>query len=313
MAAVFVLRPSGTAATAGSGLEYFDADSLGRLGKVSFPGVPIAVAASANALWVASAGDSSLTELDPRSTRPIPQPGSGTSSISVLEGTGSDPYALSSLVYASDSEWLADSTRGVLIRVNSYLGPLVRIPIGSPGDDVLAAGRRVIWVAHGSPPGELVAVDESTDRVLERIATSAVPIAVAATGASVWDVSAGPLGSGRLTRYAAATGRVLATTNLPGHPTALALGFGSVWVTVSSPSLVLRVDMSSDAVAATIPVGTGPDAITAGPRAVWVTSAGTKTFTAIDPATDHVRATGKLHGLPHAVLAAFDKLWIVES
>src|SRR5262249_49095755 len=160
--------------------------------------------------------------------------------------------------------------------------------------DVLAADSGLIWVADGSPPGSLIAVDENTDRVVRRVATTAAPIGIAARDGSVWAISATPQRSGRLTRYSASTGHVLATINLPGHPNAVTVGFGSVWVAVTEANLVLRLDPSSNAVIATIPVGWGPNALAAGEGRIWVTSGGTDTLAAIDPGTNRVSATAKL-------------------
>jgi YVTN family beta-propeller protein len=73
-----------------------------------------------------------------------------------------------------------------------------------------------------------------------------------------------------------------------GEPAA---GNGAVWVPRASDNTVSRIDLSSNSLAATIPVGTHPTAVALTPGAVWVANAGGPSVSRIDPATNEVVAT----------------------
>ena len=76
-----------------------------------------------------------------------------------------------------------------------------------------------------------------------------------------------------------------------GEPAA---GNGAVWVPRASDNTVSRVDLSTNTVTATIPVGKYPTAIAVTPGAVWVANAGGPSVSRIDPATNEVVATIRL-------------------
>ena len=73
-----------------------------------------------------------------------------------------------------------------------------------------------------------------------------------------------------------------------------AVGADAMWVPRAPDNAVSRIDMSSDTVAATIPVGPYPVAAAVTPGAVWVVNALGPSVSRIDPATNRVVATIRL-------------------
>jgi YVTN family beta-propeller protein len=95
-------------------------------------------------------------------------------------------------------------------------------------------------------------------------------------------------GSGQLVRIDLATRSVSASIPVGSHPAGVAVGEGSVWVTNAGDGTVSRIDPVSNAVTATIPVGRGPEGIAVGEGAVWVANRFSNTVSRIDPATNGV-------------------------
>jgi YVTN family beta-propeller protein len=68
----------------------------------------------------------------------------------------------------------------------------------------------------------------------------------------------------------AVTRQVIERIPVGRNPTAVATGFGSVWVTNYDDGTVSRIDPATNQVVATIEVGPHPDHIAGGEGGVWV-------------------------------------------
>ena len=112
--------------------------------------------------------------------------------------------------------------------------------------------------------------------VAARIPVGGKVLAIAADDTAVWVLSDNRV----LSRVDPATNKVVATVSLPDSewPEAnVAVGDGSVWVTVASPSTVvqpeldslLRIDPATNRIVATIHVGPSPIGIGVAPDSVW--------------------------------------------
>jgi YVTN family beta-propeller protein len=101
-------------------------------------------------------------------------------------------------------------------------------------------------------------------------------------------------------------------------PEAIALGDGSLWMTVSGfddggnylPGSLLRVDPATGTQLATIAIGGNPGDIETTPGAVWVAANEDDKVLRIDPATNSVAATIAVPGGPEGVAFAFGSLWV---
>ena len=102
------------------------------------------------------------------------------------------------------------------------------------------------------------------------------------------------------------------TTGLPGPPSAIALGFSSVWLPTNGH--VVRVDARTQQIAANIPApGVAEDsriAVTA--SGVWVTGSGTPVVVRIDPDANRVIGVVKLPRglLPTSIAAGPGGVWV---
>ena len=92
---------------------------------------------------------------------------------------------------------------------------------------------------------------------------------VAATSTAVWAVSGGHFCVPQVFRIDPATNLARPFVATGNAPTAVAVGFGDLWVSDSFENTVTRVDPAGCG-RGTIPVGHGPIAVAAGEDAVWV-------------------------------------------
>jgi YVTN family beta-propeller protein len=72
---------------------------------------------------------------------------------------------------------------------------------------------------------------------------------------------------------------------------------------------VTRIDPLSGSTV-TIPVGSHPSAIAYGAGSVWVTNAGDGTISRIDPATNNVTKTIKVGNDPEGIIVGEGRVWV---
>jgi peptide/nickel transport system substrate-binding protein len=110
------------------------------------------------------------------------------------------------------------------------------------------------------------------------------------------------------------TGKPQAAIELPGPPSSVAVGAGSIWVADSSGQTVLRVDPSNGVVVDRIRIGGEPGSIASGGGAIWVASTLGGTIKRIDAATDTVTQTVGLGGA-NAAAIVFGRggLWVADA
>jgi YVTN family beta-propeller protein len=96
-------------------------------------------------------------------------------------------------------------------------------------------------------------------------------------------------------------------------PTALAYGFGSLWVANSGGNTVSRINPKSREEIARITVGHNPGAIAIGANKVWVVNTVDGTVSGIDPITEQAVATPEVGSLPGAIAAGRNGVWVANS
>lgn len=174
----------------------------------------------------------------------------------------------------------------------SRLAVSARIPI-APGLTDVATGFGGVWVTGGEG---VVHVDPATGEVVAdiRVPGTGDYGRIAMGQGSVWVTAPElrPDGSrGNLVRIDPATDEVTATVHIGGPIQGLAVGNGSVWVTVpdATASTVYRVDASTGRVADTVRVGEGAGPVVFAEGSLWVIHewAG-GSVDRIDPATGDV-------------------------
>jgi YVTN family beta-propeller protein len=97
------------------------------------------------------------------------------------------------------------------------------------------------------------------------------------------------------------------------HPSGVAVGEGSVWVTNSGDGTVSRIDPVTNTITATITVGQRPQGIAVGEGTVWVANNLNNTVSRIDPATNETVATISVATLPFAVVLGEGSVWAISD
>ena len=96
------------------------------------------------------------------------------------------------------------------------------------------------------------------------------------------------------------------------RPTAVAAGFGSVWVTNSGDNSLTRIDRHTLTGAPVPTGGASPSGVTVGFGSVWVANSGDATVTRIDPTTARPTTISVRPG-PTGIVAAFGSIWVTNS
>lgn len=181
---------------------------------------------------------------------------------------------------------------------------------GEPDWVTLADGYVFSWTTgvgrFDAVTGELLS---TTD-----IGTASICLAMDAGFGSVW---VGLCGVPALMRLDPATGDVQATIPLPVsdlHPEgSLAAGEGGVFAVASSEEQVVKVDPSTNTVAATFEVPHGAAAVRAGFGAVWVTYPERNEVLRMDPASGEVTGTTNVGSGPRFLAVGDEGVWVMNQ
>jgi YVTN family beta-propeller protein len=111
------------------------------------------------------------------------------------------------------------------------------------------------------------------------------------------------------------TGEEIAQVAVPGAPTSLGTGFGSLWVAAAQDNggALARVDPVTNRVLATITVGGFPIGIAAGFGSIWQANYQDGTLSRVDPATNKVIATIPVGPGPAQVVTAGGLVWVGDE
>jgi YVTN family beta-propeller protein len=267
---------------------------------------PRGVAVGRNGVWVANSTDGTVSQIDPETLKVVQTIGIGGQATDVVEAAG--------------SVWVVTGIDNMLVHVDARTGgvqaklQLSRDPTASAY--AVAAGEGAVWVASGN---RLIAIDPHTRAILSgrrglQCCSTLTDIAVGV--GAVWVAELGQT----VARISATTGKSTGTAELGVFPTALAVGYGSVWVAVPQPGPVPRVavwvlDLQTVRVTETISIGEGGPyvptlGVATGAGAIWVTNYAERTLRRIDPTTRTVVATIRLGGRPHSVAFGHGRVWV---
>jgi streptogramin lyase len=262
-------------------------------------GAPLRVAAAADAIWVTSEPDGTLTRLDPASGQALGKPlrlGAGISGVAVGAG----------------SVWVADPPRGEVLRIDPKAERVVdRIEVGgSPGPIVFGAGR--VWVADEAGAG-ISAIDAKGGSVYRRgLVPHAAPLRLAVGAGGLWASSAA---TGSVRRIDLSTLRPGAPIPVGRGPAGVTVAAGLVWIANSRGDTVSKVDPSIHSVLGDpIEVGGRPGGIDAGTSTVWVASASEDAVTRIDlESGERDGAPIQVGSEPGAVAVGAEAVWVADN
>ncbi len=260
---------------------------------------PVAVAATAGSLWVASMDDNSVTRVDAPTghvLRSIP--------------LGGVPTALTT---TADAVWVSDET-GRITRIDPEYNRALTVQQLAAGSTAsrgvswpILAGFGSVWVAN--PDGYVVRLDDETGRQTASVEVGNDPTAIAIGSGSVWVTNGA---DGTVTRIDPTT--LLARTIPVGHgPAAVGVNSAGAWVANAGDNTVVRIDPQTDAVTVTTRVGEGAAAVLATDRAVWVVDGRDGTVVTLDPHSGVVTRSLYVGGTPTAVASGAGRVWVTVA
>ena len=127
-------------------------------------------------------------------------------------------------------------------------------------------------------------------------------------------VTVPPASATRLVAFDASSRRIEVASTPADAPTALASGFGSLWVADPNGGQILRINRRNGSVTDRIAVPGQPSSLAVGASAVWVASAVGGFVTRIDPATDRPTRVRRLGGANSSALLFVDHaLWVADQ
>jgi len=267
--------------------------SSGQLaGTAAPPAPPAATTAPASATPPPPTPTTPATVNSPKPTLALPHP------IDLLKTTATKIDAGPSpdfIVLAGEYAFVSGIGNGIG-RFDQATGEFVD-SVTIPGDscEALDSGFGAAWTATCRGPG-LARIDAVTGVVTTADLGGQIPDPEASIGvgeSGVWII----VGSGSprtLLRVDPVTMSVAATYEIPGRPTAVRAGLGSVWVSDPTLDRIHRVDPATGSIVATILVGDQPQFMAVGERALWTMDQVSGTVSRVDPATNRVAATIQL-------------------
>jgi YVTN family beta-propeller protein len=101
--------------------------------------------------------------------------------------------------------------------------------------------------------------------------------------------------------------------SVPGSPSSVVAGFGSIWIADRKGGSLLRIEPGRHAAPVRIPVGEHPSDVAASASHMWVTNKGDDTVSRIDPLKDRVDATTPVGNAPASVAVGEGGVWVADS
>jgi YVTN family beta-propeller protein len=265
---------------------------------------PIAVAVSPGSVWVVNHDDGTVRRIDAQRRTVADRP------IRVGINAWSIAADRSGVWVTSSGDTAGD--RGSVRRIDprsTAIGAPIR-PGRNPAGVAIDGGS--IWVVNGGDR-TVARIDAATGAVTGTVSVGAagdVPIDLAVARGGVWV----PLEYENVVVVIdARTMRRIDRIDVRA-PTAIAFGYGALWVANSSEDTVSRIDPSTRTVVARIRVGRDPEAVSAGAGGVWVANQAEDSVTRIDPATNRVVGRPIAVGdSPDHLVAGLGSVWVPNS
>ena len=226
------------------------------------------LAAGFGSVWVPNCGDKTVSRIDLRSgavTTTFPQTIAGSEG-GVAVGAG--------------SFWMLADTTSSLVRIDPATNAVVATIKVAPGSFAVAFDGDSAWVTSNEQ-SSLTRVDAKTNTVTATIAIGPKPRFLAIGAGSVWTLNQG---DGSISRVDQKTNKLIASIDagLPGGGGEIAVGGGSVWVTLFEIPLT-RIDIANNTVAQQF-VGKGGDSVRFGHGSVWLADLAGGKLLRLDPA-----------------------------
>lgn len=194
---------------------------------------PVAVAVGRGFVWVANAGDESVTQVDPGTNEVVDS--------YPVDGTPAD------IEFAGGYVWVAIDDQPRLVSISVSDGDMDELPLAGGGSDLdMASGGRDLWVVSSDTPLQRIDTVDYTSITQDTAAGD--PVDVAVGHGQIWLLGA----SGEIERLDQNTGlsEGIIPLNAPVSPTASDLVADStgLWVSNGESRTIMRVDVQTGAV-----------------------------------------------------------------
>jgi serine/threonine-protein kinase len=267
-------------------------------GAIYVGNAPDGIVAGLRYVWVANAGDGSVTKLDKGSGRVIRTIPFANHSV------GASPATI-----LNDIVWVADGSDGEVFPINTLSDTVGRgISVGGhPSALVHAAGY--VWVATNNN-NRVVRIDPVKEALVPGwFQVGPDPIRMGVSKDSVWVANAG---DGTVTRIIANPPLAEPPIRVGDHPhgiTFVPVPGGEIWVANPDNNTVTRFSAASGKMLGSIQVGSDPRRIAVGQDSVFVANAGDGTVTQIN-FQGQVLHTIHVGGHPDAITAVAGVAWV---
>jgi streptogramin lyase len=233
---------------------------------------PAQIAAAAGSVWVANAGDGTVSRIDAASGTVV-----ATTTISSADGSRGSPQEI---VAYNDQIWVANTAEGTLVRIDPATNQVVKTIAllnsdgsGTFNPSALFMDATGLWVADdqvvASSSGRLLRMNPVTGAVLASVAVTR-PSSITSADGAIWVLSVKSYESAAIVRVDPISNRVISEIAIAGSPSQVTTETGIIWVSDKHTGSITRVDPSSAAVA-TIATGLGDTEFILGtPYGVWV-------------------------------------------
>jgi YVTN family beta-propeller protein len=258
---------------------------------------PGAVASGPGSVWIANAGDKTVSHVDPF-----------TKSVLKTIPVGATPDALA---VGPGAVWVLHGFVGSLTRIDPDVNrvsrriTVTRHSLAGAGGAV-AVGGGAVWAVYSS--ADVAKVDPESNRRVAADYAGRSPDGAAFGGGSLWIANREENTVDRFDTHS--FGRGPAVVIKVGHgPSGVAVGGGFVWVANTDDDSISRIDPLTQSVRR-IPVGRSPRGVAYGAGAVWVADGGDGTVKRIDPRSGKVKATIHVGNSPSGIAVGEGLVWV---
>jgi YVTN family beta-propeller protein len=276
---------------------------------------PRGAAVTGDRIWVANSGEGTVSEVDAKTLRLIRNIGIGAQATEIAVAAG--------------AVWVATGLDNTLVKLDARAGgTLDTLHLTREIDAsafAVAAGNGKVWVTSGD---RLLKIDALTDATVggqSRLRCCGGLRDVALGAGAVWITDLTQV----IARISPSTVTPTASVSLGLVPTAITVGYGSVWAAAADfPRLVLwRFDPETLRLTQTITLAEtgGPIRpygsygflatvdVAAGAGAIWATDYDAGTLIRVDPKTGNVTKTIHVGHHPRGIAVGADRVWVTVN
>jgi len=257
----------------------------------------VAVDADRDTVWVSDPARGALVTVD------------GEGQVTGEHATGDTDPRAAGLHVAGGRVWVAN-LGGVITVLDATSGERLAGTAVGPGEPAALLVRdETVWVPLHGPDGGLARLDATTLQPLEPVALSESGFAIAAAADdTIWIAGL----DRRVFAIDARTGAMEHDIDVGSAPRGIAVGAGSVWVTLRDDREIVRIDPDTGDIQARIDLSGQPWPVAFGAGSVWVATLEGRLLQ-IDPASNAVIAEADAGPEPRTVAVGLGAVWVASQ